>query len=231
MLVGGVPAGLTADSHSLLGTCGGGEEENKPLVSGGSAGLSAGVPLPSETDLLSPEHTQNGLATPSIPSAIKPDFLPLKVCVEDPLEFSDLLGIIPDDLHSFNCTAAEDPLRIILNASGEWIHFKDYAATIYSPTSPLSHEELDIEEFWKTAPFDIPDRITPFILSSMLKSNDVEKWAALTRPLETLEEFGSRRDKSDAKTCLDYASHVPNLRSGKQLNHQVVWGQQMTLDD
>ena len=203
MLVGGGLAGLSADSHLPPGLVGNGEDGNKPLLSGGSAGL----------------------------PSIKPDFLPLKVCVENPLEFAAVLGIVPDDFHSFDCTAAEDPLRTILNTSDEWIHSKTSPQQFIPPISPLTPDELHIEEFWKTVPFDIPVRITPFLRSSMMKSNDVEKWTALTQSLETLEEFGSYRDKSDAKMCLDYASQVPNLRSGKQLNHQVVWGQHMTLDD
>ena len=155
----------------------------------------------------------------------------MKVCVENPLEFAAVLGIVPDDFHSFDCTAAEDPLRTILNTSDEWIHSKTSPQQFIPPISPLTPDELDIEEFWKTVPFDIPDRITPFLRSSMMKSNDVEKWTALTQSLETLEEFGSYRDKSDAKMCLDYASQVPNLRSGKQLNHQVVWGQHIQSVD
>ena len=126
--------------------------------------------------------------------------------MEGPLEFSAVLGIIPDDLRSFDCTDAEDPLRIILNTSDEWIHPWAIPQQLIPPTLPLTPDELDIEEFWKTAPFDIPDRITPFIRSSMLKSNDAEKWKALAQSLEILGGFDSCRGKSDAKTCLDHAS-------------------------
>ena len=153
------------------------------------------------------------------------------VRVEDPMEFPAVLGIIPDDLHCFDCAAAEDPLRNILNTSGDLIHPMTKPCQLIPSTSSLTPVELDIAEFWKTVPFATPDRITPFLRSSMLKSNHVEKWKALTRPLETLEEFGPCRDKSDAKVCLDYAAQVPNLRSGKQLHQQAVWGQHMTLDD
>ena len=147
------------------------------------------------------------------------------------MEFSAVLGIIPDDLHCFDCTAAEDPLRNILNTSDDWIHPMTKPCQLIPSTSSLTPDELDVGEFRKTAPFAIPDRITHFVRSSMLKSGDVEKRTALAQSLEILDEFGSCRDKSDAKVCLDHAPQVPNLRSGKQLNRQVVRGQHMTLDD
>ena len=147
------------------------------------------------------------------------------------MEFSAVLGIIPDDLHHFDCTVAEDPLRTILNTSDEWIYQTSVPLQRIPPTSTATQEELDIEEFWYAIPFDIPDRIIPFLRNSMIKSKEIEQWAALTRALETLEDFGSSRDKADAKTCLDYASQLTTLRSGKQMNRQVLRGHHMSLGD
>ena len=158
-------------------------------------------------------------------------FPPLKVRVEDPMEFYAVLGIIPDDLHLFGCTTAEDPLRIPLNTSGEWVHPTTEPLRRIPPTSLLTQDELDIEEFRETAAFDIPERITPFLRSSMIKSNEVGKWNAPTQSPRILEEFGSSRGKSDAKMRSGNTAQIPISRSGKQMNRQVVWCQHMTLGD
>ena len=153
------------------------------------------------------------------------------MCVGNPVEFPTVLGIIPDDLHRFDCTAADDPLRLILNTSDNWTHPTTEPCQLIPPLVTLTPDEFDIEEFWRTLPFHVPGRIAPFLRSSMLKSNDVGNWTALARSLGTLEEFGSRRDKSDDQVCLDYASEVPNSRTGRKLQQQVIRGQHMTLDD
>ena len=210
-------SGLSAELPLNSGICENGSQECEPRLIGGSAGLSASAPLTSGPNLLLPSHTRDVLVTPPLPSSKKTDFSPLKVFFGDPMGFSAILGITAGDLHSLDRTADEDPMRNSSNTSGDWIRPSIKTCQLIPTTASLTPDELDIEEFWKTIPLAITDRITPAIRSSMLKSNDVEKWTDLTRLLETLCEFGSCMGKSDDKVCLDYSSQVPNVRSGKTI--------------
>ena len=197
--------------------------ECEPWLKGGLSGLPADVPITSGISHLPMNHVEDPLEAATLPSYTETDFALLKVRVEDPIGFSAAMRIAPDDLHLLDCTAAEDPLRNILNTSGDWVHSKIKHRQLIPPTSPLSPEEMDIEEVWKSVPLGIPSRITPFLRSSVMKSNEVEKWTASTQSLETLAEFGSCRGKIDAEMCLDYADQCPNLRTGRRLRRQVVW--------
>ena len=131
-------------------------------------------------------HVAGPLEVATLHSSTETGFLPLEVCVADPMGFSAAMGVVQDDLHLFDCDAAEDHLRNILNASGDWVRSTVKPCRIIPPTSPLSPEEMDIGEFWKSVPFDIPSRMTPLLRSSMMKSNDVGKRTALAHSVETL---------------------------------------------
>ena len=132
----------------------------------------------------------------------------------NPVEFADVLGIAPGDLHFPDCNAAGDPLRNLLNTPDDWIHSTIEPQQFIPTDVQLSPDELCVDEFWKSPPFTIPDRITPFLRHSMLQTNDLERWTALTQSPETLEEYVPRRDKGNAQTCLDFSWQLPNLRTG-----------------
>ena len=168
--------------------------EERPAGSSADASLTSGI-IGQVGDPGWRQSVKRGESPVPNDESISGNPLPLKARVGNPVEFPASLGIAPCDLHFSDCAAAEDPLRNLPNASGEWIH-SIIEPRKFNPTNvQLSPDKLDVEEFWKSLPFNIPDRITPFLLHSMLKTNNLERWHALTRALGTLEEYGSTRDK------------------------------------
>ena len=76
----------------------------------------------------------------------------MEACVEDPVEFSAVLGIAPGDLHLFDCTTDGDPPRIISNASDDWIRPTIEPRQLIPTTVPLPPNELDVGGLWKSLP-------------------------------------------------------------------------------
>ena len=50
------------------------------------------------------------------------DFPPLKSCVGQVVEFPDVLGTFSDDFQLFGCAEAEEPLRVLLNPTDDWVY-------------------------------------------------------------------------------------------------------------
>ena len=79
--------------------------------------------------------------------------------------------------------------------------------------------------------FSIPTRIIHCIQNSTVQNIERDKWSVLAQRIESLEEYGARRDIEDAKVRLDFISQMPDLRTGRKFQREIVWGGQMTLGD
>ena len=191
---------------------------NEPLVAGCSAGLSANLPVTLRPTPPSPilKHDMQG----------RVDFSPLKMHVDNPMEFSEVLKSSSGNLYSIDKRL--DPQRIPFQRGFQRGLILGERLDSHAP-STSTQEEFRMGGFWKAIPFYIPDRINSFLRNSMINSNEIDRWASLIRALETLKDFGSSRDKVDANTCLGYASRIPIPQSGKLMNRQVVWGRSISL--
>ena len=148
----------------------------------------------------------------------------LEICVDWPLEFSDVLGIVPDDFYRFECATAEYPLRSTLNASGDWVYTNLVPQLLTQSYTPSASDEREADASRRLLSPPIPPRITPCGRNSTVKNIERDKWYALTQAIETLEEYGSFRDQDDAKVCVDLISQTPDLRNGRKFHHRIDWG-------
>ena len=71
------------------------------------------------------------------------DFPPLKSCVDQVVEFPDVLGTAPDDFQLFDCTGAGGPLRVLLNPTDDWVY--PVMSTSYHAHLPRAMAEFEHE--------------------------------------------------------------------------------------
>ena len=159
------------------------------------AGFSAGEPIS--------EPTQPETVSPSVPKKCTDGFDPLKLCIDHVVDFPEVLGIAPGDFQLFDCTEAEEPLRILLNPSDDWVY--PVMSTSYPASFPrvMTEFENEAEVFWNALKVPVPSRLIPFIRFSMNKQGSYDIWTSFIEAFDTLVELGSCRDHDEARNFLD----------------------------
>ena len=126
-------------------------------------------------------------------------FPPLKSCLPEVIEFPDVLGQVPDDFQLFDCKEAEEPLRILSNPTDGWVY--PVMSTSYPARTPyvLSEFEYEVENFWNALQISVPHRLIPFARHNMTRKANFDFRSSFLEAFEILVEFGSIRDRNDAR--------------------------------
>ena len=94
-------------------------------------------------------------------------FPPLKSRSADVVEFPDVIGQVPADLHLFDCTEAEEPLMAILTPDDNWVYPANSPSFPIAAPRALSEIEQEIENSWSILHASVPGRLSPFIRERM----------------------------------------------------------------
>ena len=147
------------------------------------------------------------------------------------IEFPDVLGVAPDDFQLFDCTEAEEPLRILLNPTDDRVY--PVMSTIYPAKFPrvMTEFEYEVGNFWDSLTIPVPPRLIPFARFTMGESANYDFWTRFVEASETLIELGESRDKDEAMEFLDTLGAIPSQRAGRRCDRNFSFDKPMILDD
>ena len=144
------------------------------------------------------------------------NFPPLKSCVDQVVEFPDVLGIVPDDFQLVDCTESKEPLRVLLNPTDDWAY--SVISTSYHAQIPrvMAEFEYEVENFRTALQLPVPQRLIPFVRFTMAENADYDFGASFIEAFETLIEVGASRGKNEARMFLGNLGELPTRRAGRR---------------
>ena len=155
----------------------------------------------------------------------------MKSCVGKEIEFPNVLGVVPDDSHLFDCTEAEEPLRVPRNPNDDWVY--PVIPTSYPAQFPRAMTEFEYEvgNFRTSLQIPVPPRLIPFVRFTTTKRDNYDFWTSSIEAFDALIEFGASRDKDESRIFLGNLGDLTIQREGRRCNHNIVFDKPMVLDD